>query len=234
MIPTSQKVIGEFSQNGQDERIYASNGSVTSTYFPLIDPNQFSQLTFELQVSLSDSPFVPIAPNGIGVGFVNQLQTVTVSGSAQTPQPAYDGFYIAAGGTAATGITPVSYSLPTGAPSYSIFWDPNSQPAGQELVSADERFLRVRVTDANGSTISQETFIGSKFIGQEGIKVTAQSVIPPGSGYIEIMMPSLPGQSCQFGIQPVVAGGNSASISTLTPPNNLISLPSPSIGMGVY
>ena len=233
LIPTTQKVIGEFSQNGQDERIYASNGSVNSTYFPLIDPNQFSELIFELQVSLTDNPFVPIASNGTGVGFVSGLQTITVSGSGLTPQPSYDGFFIAGGGTAATGVTPPSYALPTGAPAYSIFWNPDSQPVGQELSSGDIRYLRVRVLDANGSTISQEAFIGSKFIGQEGIQITAQSVIPPGSGYIEIMSPSSIGGSCLFGVQPVVVGGNSVSISTLTPPNNVIPSTSSLIGMKV-
>ena len=233
VLQTAQKVIGEFSTNGQDERIYASNGSATDTYFPLIDPNQFSELIFELQVSLTDVPFVPIASNGTGIGFVSGLQNITVSGSGQTPQPSYDGFYIASGGSSATGITPVSYGLPPGTPGYSIFWNPNSQPAGQELAVGDERYLRVRITDANGSTISQEAFIGSKFIGQDGIKVGLQAVIPPGSGYIEIMSPSSPGGPCLFGVQPVVAGGNSVSISTLPPPNNTISLPSPLIGMKI-
>ncbi len=193
-FPSDQVIVGDVETITPplfDHRIYSDNGSVAQ-FFVQNDPiNEFSELTFELEVSLDDSFSQLVQQNNTFVAgggsssstssSGNQLISRTNSSGAASSSasntitfPVYDGIYLRPNGNSSSLYTSSSYNIPNGVTAYQIFFSKSLVASSNPSViynGGDVRFVRIRISDCNNTGNKAETLLGSNVTGQNGIKI---------------------------------------------------------------
>ena len=179
-----------------DNRIYADNGSVAEFFVNQATINEFTELKFELQVSLNDDFTQLVSQNNTvttGSGSsssgsqTRSSSTKSSSGSSSNTisYPAYDGIYLIPSGQSSNLYTPSSYNIPNGVVAHRIMWEKaiadQSNPVAT-FSNNDVRYVRVKISDCNGINGTSFVFLGSNLSSQDGIKITFIDGSGSGSG----------------------------------------------------